>query len=79
LSQPPTCTAVHTFVSDSAVLSNFPGQALDVEFNNVKTTTAQIRAPAATGIIGAPEWRASVTGMSAPPRHRAVRLRYSLA
>jgi hypothetical protein len=30
-------------VSDSSTLSNFPGQALDVEFQNVKTTTDQIR------------------------------------
>jgi hypothetical protein len=35
---------VHTFVSDASTLANFPGQALDVEFNDVKTTTDQIRA-----------------------------------
>jgi hypothetical protein len=35
---------VHSFVSDSATVPNFPGQALDVEFNAVKATTDQIRA-----------------------------------
>jgi hypothetical protein len=44
VSQPPTYTPVHIFVSDSATLSNFPGQSLDIEFNNVKQTTDAINA-----------------------------------
>ncbi|MGY4428479.1 hypothetical protein ACVWWO_000956 [Bradyrhizobium sp. F1.13.1] len=43
MSQPPAYTPVHSFISDSATLANFPGQALDVEFSNVKATTDQIR------------------------------------
>lgn len=41
---PQTYTPSHAFVSDSATLANFPGQQLDVEFNNVKATTDQITA-----------------------------------
>src|SRR5450830_672789 len=44
MSQPPAYTPVHTFVSDSATLANFPGQQLDVEFNDVKSTTDAINA-----------------------------------
>jgi hypothetical protein len=43
VSQPPPYSPQHSFVSDSATVPNFPGQALDVEFNNVKTTTDGIR------------------------------------
>lgn len=42
MSQPPPYTPQHSFVSDSATLANFPGQALDVEFQSVKTTTDAI-------------------------------------
>ncbi|MEY9506913.1 hypothetical protein ABIE87_006471 [Bradyrhizobium diazoefficiens] len=44
MSQPPPYTPAHSFVSDSSTLANFPGQALDVEFNDIKTTTDAIRA-----------------------------------
>lgn len=44
MAQPTGYTPVHPFVSDSAVIPNFPGQALDIEFNAVKSTTDQIRA-----------------------------------
>lgn len=44
MSQPAAYTPVHSFVADSATVPNFPGQALDVEFNDVKITTDQIRA-----------------------------------
>ena len=43
MAQPPTYTPVHTFVSDSATLANFPGQQLDVELNALKATTDQVR------------------------------------
>lgn len=44
MAQPPAYIPVHSFVSDSATLANFPGQALDVEFQDVKTVTDAIRA-----------------------------------
>jgi hypothetical protein len=44
VSQPTPYSPVHSFVSDSATVPNFPGQALDVEFNDVKTTTDQVLA-----------------------------------
>ena len=44
MSQPTPYSPVHSFVSDSATVPNFPGQALDVEFNDVKTTTDQVLA-----------------------------------
>lgn len=44
MSQPPEYTPQHSFVSDSATLANFPGQALDVEFQSVKATTDGIEA-----------------------------------
>lgn len=44
MAQPPPYVPVHSFVADSATLANFPGQALDVEFQDVKTTTDAIRA-----------------------------------
>jgi hypothetical protein len=44
VSQPPAYIPAHSFVSDSAILANFPGQALDVEFQDIKTTTDAIRA-----------------------------------
>jgi hypothetical protein len=43
MAQPPAYTPVHSFLADSATLANFPGQALDVEFNDVKATTDGIR------------------------------------
>jgi hypothetical protein len=43
LSQPKPYVPAHAFVSDSATLAGFPGQALDVEFQDVKTTTDAIR------------------------------------
>lgn len=43
MSQPTPYVPAHAFVSDSATVPNFPGQALDVEFQDVKTTTDQIR------------------------------------
>jgi hypothetical protein len=44
VSQPQPYSPQHTFVSDSATLANFPGQSLDVEFNNVKATSDQVLA-----------------------------------
>jgi Pectate lyase superfamily protein len=44
VSQPQPYSPQHAFVSDSAILANFPGQALDVEFNDVKQTTDAINA-----------------------------------
>lgn len=44
MAQPPAYTPVHSFIGDSATNPAFPGQALDVEFNDVKTTTDAIRA-----------------------------------
>jgi hypothetical protein len=44
MSQPPKYTPQHAFVTDSATLANFPGQALDVEFQSVKATTDGIEA-----------------------------------
>jgi hypothetical protein len=44
VSQPTPYSPAHSFISDSATLSNFPGQSLDIEFNDVKTTTDQILA-----------------------------------
>src|ERR1035437_1831420 len=44
MSQPVAYTPVHTFVSDSATLANFPGQQIDVELNALKATTDQVRA-----------------------------------
>jgi hypothetical protein len=44
LSQPPPYNPAHSFVADSATVPYFPGQALDVEFQDVKTTTDAIRA-----------------------------------
>lgn len=42
MSQPPAYNPQHAFVADSATLANFPGQALDVEFQSVKATTDAI-------------------------------------
>ena len=39
MSQAKSYSPSHSFVADSATLANFPGQSLDIEFNNVKTTT----------------------------------------
>lgn len=44
MAQPVPYVPVHAFVSDSATLANFPGQQLDVEFNDVKATTDQVLA-----------------------------------
>jgi hypothetical protein len=44
VSQPPAYTPSHSFLADSATLPYFPGQALDVEFNDVKKTTDAINA-----------------------------------
>jgi len=44
VSQPQPYSPQHAFVADSATVPNFPGQALDVEHNAIKTTTDQIRA-----------------------------------
>lgn len=43
MTQPPAYNPAHSFVTDSATLANFPGQALDVEFQDIKTTTDAIR------------------------------------
>jgi hypothetical protein len=43
VSQPTPYAPAHSFVSDASTLANFPGQSLDIEFQNVKTTTDQIR------------------------------------
>ncbi|WP_045012287.1 hypothetical protein [Bradyrhizobium sp. LTSP849] len=43
MSQPKPYSPQHSFVSDSATLANFPGQAIDIEFQDIKTTTDQIR------------------------------------
>jgi hypothetical protein len=61
VSQPQPYSPQHAFVSDSANLPFFPGQSLDIEFNNVQVTTDQIRAnlaliqrddgPLANGIV----------------------------
>lgn len=42
MSQPAPYTPTHAFLSDEAQASWFPGQQLDVEFNNVKTSVGQI-------------------------------------
>jgi len=42
MAQPPAYAPAHAFISDSAVLANFPGQALDVEFNNLAAVTGAI-------------------------------------
>src|SRR4030088_2559484 len=42
LSQPTPYAPVHSFISD-VTTGTFPGQALDVEFQDVKTTTDAIR------------------------------------
>ena len=42
MSQPPPYSPSHSFLSDAAVLANFPGQALDVEFNNLAAVTGAI-------------------------------------
>ncbi|MBP1064848.1 hypothetical protein JOE51_006315 [Bradyrhizobium japonicum] len=44
MSQPPPYAPSHYFVSNAATLANFPGQALDIEFNGIKTTTDAIEA-----------------------------------
>jgi hypothetical protein len=44
LSQPKPYVPAHAFVSDSGVLPGFPGQSLDLEFQDVKTTTDQVLA-----------------------------------
>ena len=44
MSQPPPYSPQHSFVSDSATVANFPGQQLDVEFNDVKATSDAISA-----------------------------------
>jgi hypothetical protein len=43
VSQPPPYAPVHSFISD-VTTGTFPGQALDVEFNDVKATTDAINA-----------------------------------
>lgn len=44
MSQPAEYDVSHTFISDQANASWFPGTALDTEFNNIATVTDQIRA-----------------------------------
>jgi len=44
VSQPQPYSPQHAFVADSATVPNFPGQSLDIEFQDVKTTTDQILA-----------------------------------
>jgi hypothetical protein len=44
VSQPPPYTPSHAFLADAATLGNFPGQALDVEFNNIAAVTGDIEA-----------------------------------
>jgi hypothetical protein len=44
MAQPPAYTPVHSFITDAAVLANFPGQQIDVELNALKITTDAIRA-----------------------------------
>lgn len=44
MAQPPPYKPVHSFVGDSATVPNFPGQALDVEFNNIAAVTGDIEA-----------------------------------
>ena len=44
MSQPQPYSPQHSFVADSATVPNFPGQSLDIEFQDVKTTTDQILA-----------------------------------
>ncbi|OSI69920.1 glycosyl hydrolase family 28-related protein [Bradyrhizobium canariense] len=43
MSQPSAYIPVHSFVYESGLIPNFPGQTLDVEFQGIKTTTDQIR------------------------------------
>ena len=43
MSQPQPYSPAHSFLSDQAYASWFPGAALDVELNNLKTTTDQVR------------------------------------
>jgi hypothetical protein len=42
VSQPPPYVPQHSFISD-VTIGTFPGQSLDVEFNDVKATADQIR------------------------------------
>jgi hypothetical protein len=44
VSQPQPYSPAHAFVADSATVPSFPGQSLDLEFQDVKTTTDQILA-----------------------------------
>jgi hypothetical protein len=44
VSQPQPYSPQHAFVADSATVPQFPGQSLDIEFQDVKTTTDQILA-----------------------------------
>jgi hypothetical protein len=44
VSQPQPYSPQHAFVADSATVPNFPGQSLDIEFQDVKSTTDQILA-----------------------------------
>jgi hypothetical protein len=44
MSQPAPYSPSHSFLGDEAYASWFPGSELDVELNNVKTTTDQVRA-----------------------------------
>ncbi len=44
MSQPSAYVPQHSFVADSAVLPNFPGQAIDVELQSIKTTTDAVGA-----------------------------------
>src|ERR1700730_8379974 len=44
VSQPQPYSPQHAFVGDSATVPNFPGQSLDIEFNDVKATTDAILA-----------------------------------
>ena len=41
MSQPQPYSPQHAFVADSATVPQFPGQSLDIEFQDVKTTTDQ--------------------------------------
>lgn len=44
MSQPSPYTPSHLFLGDEALNPNFPGSQLDVEFNNIATTLAEILA-----------------------------------
>jgi hypothetical protein len=44
MSQPQPSSPTHSFLSDQAQASWYPGQEIDVELNNVKTTTDHVRA-----------------------------------